>query len=214
MEYWKLCVTTPAVLCAAATLILAFVPFAYFWQGRDPDLISSYIYCTMTYQIEERMFIGMILLFWFTFMYFTWQNFSGDVRKRVIVAGSINAYLHYMLGRTYYRDELHTPFLLALLLSTVAIFVLSRRWNWFLLFAFAAPGIFAFLLLSVYGGSKGEDGKVSRNVLWVYAISTHWPSLVFVFWLFVAPCMKERMARMDVLDKAFQLKSKKKDLIL
>jgi hypothetical protein len=26
--------------------------------------------------------------------------------------------------------------------------------------------------------------------------------------------MKERMARMDVLDKAFQLKSKKKDLIL
>ena len=206
MQTCRFSVTTPAVLCAIAVLTLAFVPFVRFWQGRDPDHIMSYIYCTMTYQIADRYFIPMIVFFWATFMNYVWRNFTGEVRRRLIIAGSINAHLHYMLGRTFYRDELHDFILIALLFSTIMIYVLSKRWNWILLFVFLLPGVLAFMWLNRVGGGKTDNNDFSRSVLWVYAISTHWPSLVFVAWLFLAPCMPVRTMRSKVMDRVFEFK--------
>ena len=186
-------------------MLMALVPFAYFWSGKEPDLVTDFIYCNMAYHIEEKYFLAMIVFLWVATMNYFWQHFAGEVRRRLIIAGTIQVCLQYLLGRTYYDTHLHIPVLITLLLNTIGIFILSRKWNWELILAFVTPGVFAFALIMAYGGSN-TDKDVDRRILWVYAISTHWPVFVFTFWLFIAPSMKDRTARFDRVDHLFEFK--------
>jgi hypothetical protein len=198
-----------AFLAGFGAIALSLVPFVYFWQGRDPDLVTNYIFCNLAYKIEERLFAGLIVFLWFTLMNYVWFNFSGDVRRRLIVAGTIHVYFQYLLGRTFWRPDLHLMILFSLVSSTVFFFILSRKWNWLLIAFFLGPPVFAFLLISSQGGSM-TDKKVDRMILWVYAIATHWSTFVFVYWLFAAPKMKSKIARFDIADNMLELNSSKR----
>ena len=209
----KVILSPSAAFAVFVVILLAFFPFMYFWEGRDPDSMSSYVYCNMTYRVDEISFTAMIALLWIGFMNYIWYNFEGVVRERLIVVATIHVFLNYLLGRTTGRAELHNYIILALMFSTIAIFVLSRRWNWLFIIAFILPGLFSAVLLWIIGGNH-TDKENGRSIMWMYAISTHWPTFVFVLWLLVAPSLPIRIGRFDYIDRAFDLNSNKQDCML